>query len=73
MYVETKQKRSITMKYATTNKLSEMTGYSRKAIYRKRENGIWRKNVHWIKSPDGRLQFIIPEIELWIQGGQANG
>ncbi len=61
------------MKYATTNKLSEMTGYSKKAITRKRENGIWIRNVHWIKSPDGRLQFIIPAIELWIQGGQANG
>jgi len=56
------------MKWATVNKLAELSGYTKKAIYNKRERGIWVEDTHWKKSPDGRLQFNIEAIETWIEG-----
>jgi len=56
------------MKWVTIKKLAELSGYSEKAIYNKKDRGIWIKDVHWKKSPDGRLQFNIKAIEFWIEG-----
>ena len=56
------------MKWVTVKKLAELSGYSEKAIHIKKERGIWLEGIHWKKSPDGRLQFNIEAIELWIEG-----
>ena len=56
------------MKWVTIKKLAELTGYTVKAIYNKRERGTWLEGIHWKKSPDGRLQFNIEAIEFWIEG-----
>jgi len=56
------------MKWVTIKKLAELTGYSEYAIRGKRKRGQWRANVHFIKSPDGRLQFNMEAIEKWIEG-----
>ena len=56
------------MKWVTSNKLSEITGYTRKAIYNKIDRGVWLRGEHWQKAPDGRLFFNLIKIENWIRG-----
>ena len=57
------------IKYVTIKKLAELTGYTEDAIRAKRKRGDWRLNEHFIKSPDGRLQFKMEAIEQWIEQG----
>jgi hypothetical protein len=56
------------MKWVTVKKAAEITGYSAKAIDRKRESGVWLEGDIWIRAPDGRI-LISPEgIEKWAEG-----
>ena len=52
----------------TTNKLSEMTGYSKEAIRMKVKKGVWIKQQHYLKAPDGKLIFIVEMIYQWMRG-----
>ena len=52
----------------TTDKLSEMTGYSKEAIRMKVKKGVWIKQRHYLKAPDGRLIFIVEMIYQWMTG-----
>jgi hypothetical protein len=54
--------------YVTTKRLSEMTGYTREAINNKTKKGVWIKNVHYCKAPDGRLMMNVDSIFKWIEG-----
>ncbi|MFT6908551.1 MAG: hypothetical protein ACJAS1_005253 [Oleiphilaceae bacterium] len=54
--------------YVTTKKLSEMTGYTREAINNKTKKGVWQRNVHYYKAPDGRLMMNLEAIFQWIEG-----
>lgn len=56
------------MKYVTIQKLAEKTGYSVGALRRKIERGQLLEGVHFVKSPDGRIQFNIEAYESWVQG-----
>ncbi|MCG7654451.1 excisionase [Alteromonas sp. Cnat2-8] len=56
----------------TTDKLSEMTGYTKEAIRMKVKKGVWIKQQHYLKAPDGRLIFIVEMIYQWMKGDQAN-
>jgi len=56
------------MKYVLAPKLSEMTGYSVDAIRGKRTCGVWLQNIHWVKTPDGRLAFNVNAIYRWMEG-----
>ena len=49
-------------KYATTNKMAEISGYTRKALEKKIETGVFLQGRHYLKSPDGRIQFIIAAV-----------
>lgn len=55
-------------KMVTTEKLSELTGYSKEAIRMKVKKGVWVKNEHYYKAPDGRLIFIVEVIYQWVKG-----
>lgn len=46
-------------------KITEMIGYTRGALDKKRERGIFHENVHWRKAPDGRIYYNWREIEIW--------
>jgi len=59
------------MKWVTLNKFSELSGYTRKALYNKTARGDWKKDLIWRKAPDGRLFFNINEFEDWIIKGAA--
>ena len=52
----------------TTEKLSEMTGYTKEAIRMKVKKGVWIKQQHYLKAPDGRLIFIVEMIYQWMKG-----
>jgi len=54
--------------YVTTKKLSEITGYTREAISNKTKKGIWQRNLHYYKAPDGRLMMNLEAIFQWIEG-----
>ena len=54
--------------YVTTNKLSEMIGYTPEAIRNKVKKGVWHKTIHYIKAPDGRLMMNVEMINKWIEG-----
>ena len=59
------------MKFVTIKKFSELTGYTEKAIRNKIDRCIWRENIHWIRSPDNRIQINIDAIQNWILGEVA--
>jgi len=60
------------MKWVTVKKLSEMTGYSEKAIHNKIDRCTWKQNKHWRKAPDGRRLINLSAIEAWIEGRNRN-
>ena len=41
--------------HITIRKFSELTGYTEDAIRTKMRDGVWLKDVVWIKAPDGRV------------------
>ena len=55
-------------KFTTINKASELIGYSQNAIRCKIKQGVWLKNIHWVKAPDGRVLLNLDKIERWILG-----
>jgi hypothetical protein len=55
------------MKWVLINKIIELVGYSDDAIRAKLKRGVWLKNVHWRKAPDGRLMFNLEAIQKWIE------
>lgn len=59
------------MKYVLINKICELTGYTKAAVYAKVKRGVWRENVHYKKAPDERLLFIPTQIEKWVEGTAA--
>lgn len=56
------------MNWVTVRKMSELSGYTQKAVYNKIEKGIWLLDRHYRKAPDGRLLLSISAIEDWAQG-----
>ncbi|MEM7069925.1 MAG: excisionase family protein [Pseudomonadota bacterium] len=43
------------------------TGYSIKAITRKRQEGIWLEGIHWKKAPDGHIMINTVEYDNWVE------
>lgn len=56
------------MEYLTIKKLAHETGYSEKAIRGKIDQGVFREGVHYIKSPDGRIQIVLEKYLEWVRG-----
>ncbi len=54
--------------WVTIKRFSELSGYTKKAIELKVERGVWLKDHHWVKAPDGRILISIKAVEAWIQG-----
>lgn len=57
--------------YVTQEVASLATGYSVKAIERKREDGVWVEGREWIRAPDGRPLISIEGFNRWVESGQA--
>lgn len=60
-----------TIDWVRVKLLSNLTGYSENAIRSKIKNGVWIKNVHFRKAPDGRILFSLEAITKWIEGKMA--
>jgi len=56
-------------KWVLIPRFSSLSGYSEKAIQRKREAGVWLENVHWKKAPDGRIFINIEQVDKWVENG----
>ena len=59
------------MKWVLIKKVIELIGYTDDAIRSKIKKGVWLKDIHWTKAPDGRILFNIEAIQQWIEGKQA--
>ncbi|WP_083331902.1 hypothetical protein [Pelistega sp. MC2] len=55
------------MKYITIRAFAQQTGYTEKAIYKKKAEH-WTEGVHYIKAPDGRILINVEEYEKWVEG-----
>lgn len=56
------------MKWVLINRLIDLIGYTRDAIYAKKKTGVWLEGIHWRKAPDGHLFFNLEAIQRWIEG-----
>jgi hypothetical protein len=56
------------MKWVRIKKAAELSGYSEKAIRRKIGDGVWLKDVIWVKAPDGRILISPDAIDEWAEG-----
>ena len=59
------------MKWVLIKRLVDLTGYTENAIRAKIKKGVWLKDLHWRKAPDGRILFNVGEIQAWIEGSAA--
>jgi hypothetical protein len=55
----------------TLQKLSTETGYTEDALRSKIARGDFAEGIHYIKSPDGRIQFIIQEYLQWVESNRT--
>lgn len=44
------------------------TGYTEKAVERKREEGVWRIGQVLRKAPDGHIMVDLDGYEAWVEG-----
>ncbi len=59
------------MEWLTLKKFSEISGISEDAIRANLKKGVWQKDKHWIKAPNGRLFCNPKEVEQWLLGKGA--
>lgn len=57
--------------YVTIKKFAEMSGFSEEAIRQYLKKGIWVKDYHWVKSPNGRILIVVKAVNQWIAGKGA--
>lgn len=50
----------------TLTKLAEESGYSEVALRSKIARGDFAEGIHFIKSPDGRIHFVLEEYLKWV-------
>jgi hypothetical protein len=60
------------VRFITVDKMADETGYTRNAIYKKCNDGVWRQGEVWHRAPDGRILIDIEGYERWVlSGGSA--
>ncbi len=55
----------------TLKKLAEESGYSEHALRSKIARGDFAQGKHYIKSPDGRIHFIVEEYLNWLESNHT--
>lgn len=55
------------MQWVLRDKLCELFGYTKDAIYGYRRKGVWREGIHFVKR-QGRLYFNVQAINSWVEG-----
>ncbi len=59
---------TLALNVITARVYADISGYTLKALQRKREEKIWSNN-HIFHAPDGNLMINIYEVEKWIRKG----
>jgi hypothetical protein len=59
------------LKLITIKKLSDESGYSENALRSKIARGDFAEGIHYIKSPDGRVQFYVEAYEKWVESNNT--
>jgi hypothetical protein len=55
----------------TIDKLAEESGYTVAALRCKIQRGEFAQGIHFIKSPDGRIHFIVSEYLKWVESNST--
>lgn len=55
-------------RYVTIERAEVLTGYTKKAIRRKIEDGKWLEGQLWSKAPDGRILIDMEGYYRWVRG-----
>jgi hypothetical protein len=55
-------------RYVRIRRAAELTGYSAKAINRKRETGRWPEGLLWHRAPDGSILIDLEGYAKWVEG-----
>ena len=55
----------------TIRKLAEETGYTEGALKAKIARGDFAEGLHFIKSPDGRVQFKVEAYLKWVESSST--
>lgn len=55
----------------TVKKFSELSGLTEEAIRQYMKKGIWLRDVHWCKAPNGRIFIVTKVANQWIAGKEA--
>ncbi|MEW5965860.1 MAG: excisionase [Pseudomonadota bacterium] len=58
--------------YITVELAEIVTGLSKKAIYRKIEDGKWVEGREFRYSPDGGVFIYLPGYYKWVESGQGS-
>jgi hypothetical protein len=53
--------------YVTQEVAAQITGYSVKAIIRKRQDGHWLEGREWVRAPDGKPLISIEGYRRWVE------
>lgn len=48
-----------------------VTGYTLKAVERKRQDGIWVEGKVWHKAPDGHVMMDMEGFNKWVRGDKV--
>jgi hypothetical protein len=54
--------------FITIKKFAEISGLTEEAIRQYLKKGIWIRDVHWIKAPNGRNFIVVKAANQWIAG-----
>jgi hypothetical protein len=54
--------------WVLVHKVVELVGYSEDAIRCKIKKGVWLRDIHWRKAPDGRILVNLEAVRRWIEG-----
>jgi len=57
--------------YVTEEVMATISGYSVKAIQRKRQEGIWPRGEVWVKAPDDRVLISVEGYRRWVERGST--
>lgn len=58
-------------RYVTVKLAASLTGFSEKAIRRKKEEGVWIEGSEWVCAPDGTILVDMEGYERWVARGRA--
>jgi hypothetical protein len=60
--------KTMNFKYVTVKKCGELTGFTENAIRKLKTTGRIRKDLHWIKTPNGRIMIHVENFNRFLEG-----